>query len=140
MEFTLDCWRALPEQGTLALSRRDEILDRGLTRLIAWLEEHGGTPSRRELQQARVGGARTAQELEALLERYEATYPGSVTQQHPERGGLPTTIVRAPSRRAIETVLPFGNTVVSDTGKRDPGRRPSRSAQARGSAGARRVG
>jgi hypothetical protein len=27
IDFCLDCWRALPEQGGLALSRKDEVLD-----------------------------------------------------------------------------------------------------------------
>jgi Protein of unknown function (DUF3987) len=59
VDFVLDCWRALPEAGGLALSRRDEQLDRAITRLIGWLEEHGGEATRRELQRACVAGART---------------------------------------------------------------------------------
>jgi hypothetical protein len=119
VQFTLDCWRALPEQGTLALSRRDETLDRGITRLIAWLDEHGGKATRRELQRAHVAGVRTAADLDALLERYEAAYPGSVTTMEPDQGGLPTVVVKAPRRRAIEsaivTVSPNGDTGVSAT-------------------------
>jgi hypothetical protein len=112
VEFTLNCWRALPEHESLALSRRDETLDGGVTKLAAWLEEHGGTATRRELQRARVAGVRTPDDLDALLRRYEATYPGTLTEQRPERGGLPFVIVRAPTRRPIETVSPTGDTVI----------------------------
>ena len=69
VNFTINCWRALPEQGGLALTQRDEKLDRAILRLIAWLEEHGGESDRRELQRHRVAGVRTPQDLDALLER-----------------------------------------------------------------------
>jgi hypothetical protein len=80
VDFTLNCWRALPEQGALTLTHRDSVLDRGITRLIAYLDEHGGAASRRELQQAKVAGCRTAKDLDALLDRYEEAYPGTVTK------------------------------------------------------------
>jgi hypothetical protein len=61
----------------------------------------GRARTRRQMQ-ARVGGAQTAHEVDALLDRYEATYPGCVIREQPRGGGLPTTIVPAPRRRAIE--------------------------------------
>jgi hypothetical protein len=111
--YSLDCWRALPEQGGLALSHRDERLDRAIARLIAWLEEHGGSASRRDLQQARVAGARTAADLEALLQRYQASYPGAVTEVVPDHGGLPTITVNAPPRRRSSYGVDSVNTEVS---------------------------
>jgi hypothetical protein len=102
VEFVLDCWRALPEQGSLALSRRDEVLDRGIGKLIPWLEEHGGQATVRDLLRAHVAGVRTASDLGALLERYEASYPGAITRGvKPSGGGTPTTIVRAPIRGGV---------------------------------------
>jgi hypothetical protein len=98
VDFTLDCWRALPEQGTMALSRRDEILDHGVRKVITWLEEHGGEATPRELQRAHVGGARTKSDFDALLDRYEAVYPGTVTTVMPPGGGHPRTTVRLPKR------------------------------------------
>jgi hypothetical protein len=65
---------------------------------MSWLEEHGGEASRRELQTAHVAGARTGTDLDALLGRYEATYPGRVTQTTPVGGGLPTVVVKLPIR------------------------------------------
>ena len=113
VEYTLDCWRALPEQGSLALSRRDEQLDRAVTRLVAWLEEHGRRASKREIQRARVAGVRTAEELNALLARYEAIYPGTVTETRPEQGGRPIVVVTAPSRHAYTAMSPLGAIEVS---------------------------
>jgi Protein of unknown function (DUF3987) len=101
IDFTLDCWRALPEQGALALSYRDETLDRGIPRLVSWLDEHGGRATRRELQRARVAGVRTARDLNLLLLRYEATYPGTVRDTEPEHGGLAIRTVSSPLRRPV---------------------------------------
>jgi hypothetical protein len=104
VDFSLDCWRALPEQGGLALSYRDERLDHGVERLVACLEERdGGVSTRRELQRACVAGGRTPHDLDLLLGRYEATYPGTASRDTPNAGGLETMIVRAP-RRAVSAV------------------------------------
>jgi hypothetical protein len=97
IEFVVDCWRALPEHGGLALSRRDEVLDRAVERLRSWLEEHGGQATRRELQRAHVGGARTGPDLAALIARYEAVFPGSVYRE----GSI--VEVRAPARKGGRT-------------------------------------
>ena len=102
VNYSLDCWRALPEQGGLALTYRDQQLDRGIGRLMGWLEEHGGEATRRELLRAHVAGARTAHDLNALLGRYEATYAGTVERDViPAGGGPPTTIVRLPRRGGV---------------------------------------
>lgn len=101
VEFTLDCWRSLPEHGSLGLSARDMKLDDGVERLRSWLEDHGGESDRRQLQRAHVAGARTVSDLDALLRRYADTYPGCVTQM--ERGGNTATVVRAPVRRPPNT-------------------------------------
>jgi hypothetical protein len=107
IEYTLNCWRAIPEQGGMSLSYRDETLDRGMPRLVAWLEEHGGQASRRELQRARVAGVRTGRDLDLLLLRYQDTYPGAVADVQPGHGGIPTTIVRAPARRPVSPLSPY---------------------------------
>jgi hypothetical protein len=103
VQFTLDCWRALPANGSLALSRRDEQLDQGVAKLLTWLEDHGGKASKRELQRARVAGARTKDELDALIKRFEATYPGTVTEESSSRGGRATVVVSAPLRVAASS-------------------------------------
>jgi hypothetical protein len=97
MEFVLDCWRALPEQGSLALSRREEVLDVGVEKLRAWLEEHGGEATRREIQRAHVAGCRTTGQLDALLEHYHQTYPETVATVANPRGPV-ATLIRAPYR------------------------------------------
>ncbi len=97
IEYTLNCWRALPEHGGLALSQRDERLDRAVERLRDWLEQHGGEASRHALLKLNVAGAQTAADLNQLLERYEARYPGTV-QQKASTGGRPAVVVTAPPR------------------------------------------
>ena len=101
VDFALNCWRALPEQGSLGLSWRHKVLDEGVEKLRVWVEGRGGEATRRELQRAHVAGVRAASDLDALLERYEDTYPNCVVEVVPEHGGLPTRVVRAPARRPV---------------------------------------
>lgn len=108
VNFVMDCWRALPEQGGFALSRVDETLDRAIPRLIAWLEDHGGKASKRELQRSHVAGVRTAADLTKLLTRYEQRYPGTLTTAQPKRGPA-TVVVSAPVRRSSTKVSPDGD-------------------------------
>lgn len=112
VNYSLDCWRALPEYETLSLSSRDQRLDHAITRLIAYLDQAGGEATRRELMRAHVAGARSAQVLDALLDRYDEMFPGSRATARPKRGGLPTIVVRAPKRREplhLQTVSPLGD-------------------------------
>jgi hypothetical protein len=106
VEFCIDSWRALPELGGLALSRKDEILDRGVERLRNFLEQHGGMASRREITRFGVTGARTAKDLDELLRRYEAVYPGSVSEEATGKPGRRPVVVRAPIRRASPRDVP----------------------------------
>lgn len=96
-DYVINCWKALPESQTLALSRRDETLDRAVDQLRAWLEDHGGQATRRELMRATVAGCRTATDLDALLERYRATYPGCQRHERPDGGGRPAVVIYAPN-------------------------------------------
>ena len=100
IDFCLDCWRALPEQGTLALSRKDEVLDQGVERLRSYLEDHGGQATRRDLLRHTAAGARTAADLDELLRRYVAVYPGTVSEETRPGPGPRAIVVRAPMRDA----------------------------------------
>ncbi len=101
--FTLDRSRALPANGPLAVSRRDETLDHGVSRLLGWLEEHGGIASKRDVQRSEVAGVTSATEVDALLARYVATYPETSTVERSSHGGRPTTTVRAPRRQSANS-------------------------------------
>lgn len=101
--FTLDCWRALPEAQSMALSRRDEVLDTGVEHLADWLEQHGGTALREVLLRSQVAGVKTAADLDELLDRYEATYPGAVIKGE-STGGRPPCTVFAPPRRQLASL------------------------------------
>ena len=83
VDFALNCWRALPEQGSLGLSWRHKVLDEGVEKLRVWVEDAGGEATRRELQRAHVAGVRAASDLDALLERYEDTYANCVVEVVP---------------------------------------------------------
>ena len=121
IDFTINCWRALPEQGGLSLSMREEKLDQAVDRLCDWVEQHGGETTARVLRRACAGGVRTSADLELVLGRYEARYPGTVTQEKPAHGPL-TTVVRAPRRRSV-----FQTSVGADSamGSTQEGPKPS---------------
>jgi hypothetical protein len=98
--FVLDCFRALPEQGTFALSRRDEVLDAGVDAIANWLEERDAkSATERELRQAHVGGIRTGRDMAEALDRYEATYPGSIYRYAVQGGSR--VMVYAPHRGPV---------------------------------------
>ena len=105
--YVLDVWRAMPEHGTMALSRRDELLDTGVDELAEWLDRRGGQAARAEIQRAKVARARTAAELDALLSRYEAVYPGSVRKERTGARGPKTVVVHAPRRGNAPSPTPL---------------------------------
>lgn len=98
VDYSLSCWRTLPSQQALTLSRTAETLDQAVDRLAAWLESHGGKAARRELARAHVAGARTAGDLDALLKRYEQRYPGSLVKERSGNRGPRAEVVYAPRR------------------------------------------
>jgi hypothetical protein len=107
-EYVMGCWRALPEREALTLSRKDEALQRGVDQLADWLEQHGGKAKRSVLRAAKVAGARTNDELDALLGRYEAVYPGSLRKERTGARGPESLVVYAP-RRGDQTSPSGGN-------------------------------
>lgn len=99
VDFTLGCWRALGEDEALALSRRDEVLDLAVDRMAAWIERRGQPATSRDLQRAKVGGARTAKQMAAVIERYEERFPGTVEYEVTLTGHGPKATVVHPPRR-----------------------------------------
>lgn len=113
VDFTIDCWKALPEHGTgLGLTRRDEKLSIGAGKLAAWLEARPDRlATRRDIQRARVAGCRKAADIDALIAEYEATYPTTVTRTALSGGGHDQTIIRAPRRLSPPNGVTTGDTV-----------------------------
>ena len=98
VEFTLDSWRALPDHDSMALTRRDQTLDKGVDALLAWVERREGREAtRREIQRAGVAGVRIPSDVDALIGRYAETFPGCVVE-HKGASGPSSKLVRAPER------------------------------------------
>jgi hypothetical protein len=116
VEYAMNCWRALPDQSAFALSIRDEKLAQKVDQLASWLETRaGGQATKREIQQARVAGARTAKDLNILLTEYAAVHPGALLADQPTGARGPSgVIVKAPARhptRPAESEDVSGETV-----------------------------
>lgn len=122
-DYVMDCWRALPGAATLNLSIADEKLSGAASELLTWLENRpkgteglpeGSEPrpraTRREIQQAKVGGAAKAQLVSAMILEYEAQYPGTVVRFKTGGPGPERVYVYFPTRRARGSV---DSTVVS---------------------------
>lgn len=106
VEFSLNCWRALPEQASLALTQRERILDPAVDKLFAWIERRPKKcATAREIQRACVAGARTKEAVAALLRRYEDTFPGCTTTETSNHGGPPTVVYRAPRRERVDPIV-----------------------------------
>jgi len=84
-----------PASGRRA--RRPTNADRSgrLDELTAWLTAHGGRASRRTLMRSGLFGIRTARELDALLDAYARTHPGSVTVERTGGRGPKAIVVHA---------------------------------------------
>lgn len=99
-EYVMNCWRALPEQHSFALSIRDEKLARKIDQLASWLENcDGHSATRREILRANVAGVRSAAQLDLLLAEYEQVHPGTVIRERTGKRGPASATVRAPARQ-----------------------------------------
>jgi len=99
--FVIDSWRALPGGESLAFSYRDRVLDAGVAKLLAWLERQPDREAtRRQVARARVAGARSDRQVQALIDAYDEAYPGCILKPQSHRGGEQTVIVTAPQRCA----------------------------------------
>ena len=108
LTFCLDCWRALPTAAALALTYQAAVLNDAVDTLAAWLEHHGGAATPRELKLAHVAGVRTTGDLNLLLKRYGATYPGTIKPTEPgPQGGRPGRLVLAPRRARVGECVEF---------------------------------
>lgn len=111
-DYVMDCWKALPGARVLTLSMADEKLSDAAQELFSWLEERpkgteglpeGSEPraraTRREIQRARVGGAVTGLSLQAMLNAYDARWPGNtVGVEQGGNGGRTRTFYYFPKR------------------------------------------
>lgn len=75
VDYCAAVWRALPNSETpLARSFAEARIAERDGQLNAWLRTHGGSATKREIQRARVGGARTSDEVQALIDRHRAIH------------------------------------------------------------------
>jgi hypothetical protein len=101
VDYAMDCWRALPEGEALTLTRAEAQLMPAVDTLAAWLERRPDRrATRRDVLLAHVAGARTADQLDALLAQYEDVYSGSVLKERTGERGPEGIVVHAPRRSA----------------------------------------
>ena len=99
LEFCLSCWRALPTATALALTHQHAVLNEAVDRLAVWLEHHGGASTRGSSSGPTSPGSTPRGDLNLLLKRYLATFPGTIKTTEPgPQGGRPGRLVLAPKR------------------------------------------
>lgn len=108
IDYSLDCWRALPEGEELVLSPTEGRISTAVDKLAAWLEQRPDRQATRDqILRCGPGGIRRASVLDATLTQYEETYPGSVTEgSSSSRGGRRGVLVRAPRRTRTHAGVP----------------------------------
>lgn len=78
----------------------DRGQDEAVEMLYDWLRRiPGGRALRRDVKHAHVAGVRTTEDVKALLQHYERTYPGCVVEEAPEAGGPAAMVVYLPGVR-----------------------------------------
>jgi hypothetical protein len=86
-DYVMGVWRWMETPEHLSLSRADDEVWKAVQ---AWDERasaaEGGRINKRDLQQSKLGGVRTADQFEAVLRAYEEYYPGAVVEKKPRRG------------------------------------------------------
>lgn len=115
VEFVLNCWRALPEKSGRSVSLREEVVNQRAD-AIRDHTERCGVATRRELQQARVGGMRTPAALDEAITRYGEIYGHQLIQVSPVSGGIATRIYppgRTPT--GVAQVLPLSVGVATES-------------------------
>jgi hypothetical protein len=79
VDYTLDTWQALMDGVPLALVTRTERVDVAINKVLEYLARRGGGPiNANVLRNNNVAGITTKAELDAVLVRYEARFPGTV--------------------------------------------------------------
>lgn len=119
VDYTIDCWRALPERSELQLDRKQEKLAPAVEKLAAWLEARRPDETGvkrvllRDAQRAKAGGARDAATFRALVYQYEQTYPGTVREELTPRGRA--ALYLYPPQRTVgkPRVVPTGDQFVT---------------------------
>jgi hypothetical protein len=97
--YSMDCWRALPEQTSMALTRKDHVLNLAVDALAGWLETRDEKKAtKREVQQAHVGGVRNPAHLAELILAYGQVYPGCVREERTGARGPEGLVLYAPRR------------------------------------------
>lgn len=80
VDYCAAVWRFLPDlEAPLSRSWAEARIAERDGVLNAWLRKHGGSATRREIQRAKVAGAKTLDEVQALIDRHRGIYgDGSV--------------------------------------------------------------
>jgi DNA polymerase I len=107
VEYGLKCWQAIGGgHDEVSLTPLARALDPVVEKLRAYIEEHGETLDGRRFITAGhilhngICGANNRATRNALVDRYEVTYPGCVEKS--VTGGRPTTRVWAPQRHRFD--------------------------------------
>jgi hypothetical protein len=104
-EYFLQQVRALPVRvENLMVAPYQRGQDDAVDRLAAFASQRPTHyVSRRDAQRAHIAGARTPEEVDKLLNRYDLTYPGHVIHGVPPNGGPPSTTIFAPGWNPVES-------------------------------------
>lgn len=93
--YVMDVWRALDVPDHYSTSRKDDAEWEAVRKWKAFAASKGGKVSTRELQTAKVGGVRTASQMQDVLGAYREYYPDCIKTGPTGHGGRDITWVYA---------------------------------------------
>lgn len=79
-----------PTVSDFIVDPRERAIEEAVVRLDEWLAKQGGKARRRDAQRKRIGGARTPQDMQKLVERWREAGMGRIETVQEASGGKPS--------------------------------------------------
>ncbi len=101
VDYSLAAWNALGGGKPIAVTFKAAVADEAIPKILEYIARKGGSEINSNLlRNNRVAGIATKADLDAVLARYEAHYPGTVRYERDgQTKGRRTRFVRLPTRR-----------------------------------------
>lgn len=103
MDYHIGVWRSLPGERSVLAVRQDERAElNAAARLLQWIQRRPKDAdgirkaSRRQIQQARVAGMKTPDDVDRAIGAYTEEYPGTLRLVPNPHGGRPTVYLTEP--------------------------------------------
>jgi|SRR5215471_479369 len=101
VDYSLATWNALGGEQPMAMTFRSAIADDAIPKILEYITRKGGEPINADLlRKNNVAGIQTVGELDEVIKRYEARYPGTIEKSREgDTKGRQKRLISLPIRR-----------------------------------------